>query len=567
MYAGATTLGACRPCGTGAGLFDAIFSDGVSAQPAERDHGCDAGRHGRTHPQHHRPDTCARGLRSATHLIIWGAYSYGVALVLIFRYLRHRGRIARDFRHAAKRATVNALFLALPWSAVSVLYLGNLAHDEELILVALGVGMAASGTVLLSALPSAAITYMSGILLPSAVKCLVFLHHRGYVLLGVLALSYWGFLLALIGKITREINDRKQADLTLKERDLRLQEALGAGKVVAFSWDPNTGFTHRSGNASQVLGFGPNAGDRRRGNDFWPACIRMIARASRRRSRTCRRTTRPIPLHSASFGRTAGRYCSRRPARPSSTGNGRYLRLRGLTRDITERMRAEIRQLLLVRELDHRVKNVLATVAMVAQRTRERSHSMDQFLQVFDGRIHAMANAQALLSRSHWQGVSLVDLVNNTLAPFRVDAPSVKVEGPAVLLSADAVQPIAIVLHELATNASKYGALTMPEGSISVLWHWPEDARPDLLLDWIETGGPPVVAPAEVGYGTGAIRNLIPYELEGSVDLTYDIDGVRCRIRLPSKWLRPEEAPIEPVVSEPDLRSSHAATLPATQSQ
>ena len=226
--------------------------------------------------------------------------------------------------------------------------------------------------------------------------------------------------------------------------------------------------------------------------------------------------------------------------------NGRYLRLRGLTRDITERMRAEIRQLLLVRELDHRVKNVLATVAMVAQRTRERSHSMDQFLQVFDGRIHAMANAQALLSRSHWQGVSLVDLVNNSLAPFRVDAPSVKVEGPAVLLSADAVQPIAIVLHELATNASKYGALTMPEGSISVLWHWPEDAKPDLLLDWIETGGPPVIAPAEVGYGTGAIRNLIPYELEGSVDLAYDVDGVRCRIRLPSKWLRPDEAPIEP---------------------
>jgi two-component sensor histidine kinase len=178
-------------------------------------------------------------------------------------------------------------------------------------------------------------------------------------------------------------------------------------------------------------------------------------------------------------------------------------------------MRAEIRQLLLVRELDHRVKNVLATVAMVAQRTRERSHSMDQFLQVFDGRIHAMANAQALLSRSHWQGVSLADLVSNSLAPFRVDAPSVKVEGPAVLLSADAVQPIAIVLHELATNASKYGALTMPEGRISVLWHWPEDgAKPDLLLDWIETGGPPVIAPAEVGYGTGAIRNLIPYELE-----------------------------------------------------
>lgn len=502
-----------------------------------------------------------------THLIIWGAYSYGVALVLIFRHLRNRGRIARDFHHAAKSASVNALFLSLPWSAVAVLYLGNLAHDEELILVALGVGMAASGTILLSALPVAAITYMSGILLPSAVKCLVFLQHRGYVLLGVLALSYWGFLLALIGKITREVNDRTQADITLKERDLRLQEALAAGKVVAFSWDPNTGFTHRSGNASQVLGFGPNAGDRRRGGDFL-ACLHPDDRA--RFAAQVKNLSPNNPSYSASFRfiRPDGReVLLEETGKAEFNRHGRYLRLRGLTRDITERMRAEIRQLLLVRELDHRVKNVLATVAMVAQRTRERSHSMDQFLQVFDGRIHAMANAQALLSRSHWQGVSLVDLVNNSLAPFRVDAPSVKVEGPAVLLSADAVQPIAIVLHELATNASKYGALTMPAGSISVLWHWPEGARPDLLLDWIETGGPPVVAPAEVGYGTGAIRNLIPYELEGSVDLTYDVEGVRCRIRLPSKWLRPTEAPIEPVVSEPDVRSSHAAALPATPSQ
>lgn len=502
-----------------------------------------------------------------THLVVWGGYSYGVALVLIFRHLRRRSLIARDFHHAARRATVNALFLSLPWSAIAVLYLGNLAPDEELILVALGVGMAASGTILLSALPSAAITYMSGILLPSAIKCLAFLNGRGYLLLGILALSFWGFLLALIRKITREINDRTRAELTLKERGLRLQEALAAGKVVAFSWDPATGFSHRSGNASQVLGFGPEAGDRRRGKDFL-ACLHPDDRA--RFAAQVKHLSPQNPSYSATFRfiRPDGREVLLEETGKAEFGqNGRYLRLRGLTRDITDRMRAEIRQLLLVRELDHRVKNVLATVAMVAQRTRERSSSMDQFLQVFDGRINAMANAQALLSRSHWQGVSLADLVNNSLAPFRVDAPSMKVEGPAVLLSADAVQPIAIVLHELATNASKYGSLTTPEGRISILWRLPENgAEPDLLLEWIETGGPPVTAPAEVGYGTGAIRNLIPYELEGSVDLAYEVEGVRCRIRLPSKWLLPAETTMEPV-SEPDLRSSHAAELSATPSQ
>ena len=107
----------------GAGLFDAIFSDGVSAQPAERDHGCDAGRHGRTHPQHHRPDTGARGLRvPLTHLIIWGLVFVRRNLVLIFRYLRHRGRSHEICLRGAKRATVNALLPALPWSAMAILH-------------------------------------------------------------------------------------------------------------------------------------------------------------------------------------------------------------------------------------------------------------------------------------------------------------------------------------------------------------------------------------------------------------------------------------------------------------
>ena len=107
----------------------------------------------------------------------------------------------------------------------------------------------------------------------------------------------------------------------------------------------------------------------------------------------------------------------------------RYIRLKGLTRDITERKRAEERQRLLIRELDHRVKNALASVATVAQRTREGSGSMDEFLQLFDGRIQSMANAHALLSRNHWHGVSLADVVQSELAPY-VGAGSVVVGDP-----------------------------------------------------------------------------------------------------------------------------------------
>jgi PAS domain S-box-containing protein len=500
-----------------------------------------------------------------TQLIGWAAYSYGVALVLIYRHLGRRNRVPRSFRHAANRAAVNAFFLAIPWSAVAVLYLGRLAHDEELILVALGVGMAASGTILLSALPTAAVIYMTGILIPSAIKCLFFLNNKGYILLGFLALSFWWFLAVLIAKITREIKDRNHTDVALKESEARLQEALTAGKVVAFSWDPSTGLSHRSGNAPQILGFGVQARDHRKGSDFL-ACLHPDDRA--RFAAQVKSLSPQNPSYSASFRfiRPDGHeVLLEESGRAEFDKSGHYLRLRGLTRDITDRMRAEIRQLLLVRELDHRVKNMLASVATVAQRTRERSRSMDQFLQVFDGRIHAMANAQALLSRSHWQGVSLADLVNSALAPY-VDEHNATVAGPEVRLAADATQPVAIALHELATNASKYGALTKPGGRISLQWHWQEGAERDLILDWTESGGPAVTAPSELGYGTVAIRNLIPYELEGSVDLTHEVGGVRCRIKLPSKWIAASGTPTN-VLSASSLGASHAATSQAALSQ
>jgi two-component sensor histidine kinase len=218
-----------------------------------------------------------------------------------------------------------------------------------------------------------------------------------------------------------------------------------------------------------------------------------------------------------------------------------------LTRDITDRKQAEERQRLLVRELDHRVKNVLASVATVAQRARESGGSVDDFLEAFDGRIQSMANAHALLSRSHWQGVSLADLVRNELAPY-VGESSASVEGPDVLLTAEATQPMAIVLHELVTNASKYGALSTPHGRISVRWDWQQDGQMPrrLLLEWIEeTRSPPVVAPSQVGYGVRAIRNLIPYELGGTVDLVFDAGGVRCRMELPSKRIRSGAQPVD----------------------
>ena len=188
---------------------------------------------------------------------------------------------------------------------------------------------------------------------------------------------------------------------------------------------------------------------------------------------------------------------------------------------------------------------------------------MEEFLQIFDGRIQSMANAHALLSRNHWKGVSLADLANSELAPSSVR--TARVLRAAVLLSADATQAVAIVLHELVTNASKYGALTTPHGRISVRWDW-QDSQRSLLLEWMESGGPAVTVPTETGYGTRAIRNLIPYELGGKVDLVYAAEGVRCRIALPSKWLRAGATPTD-VLSVSDPGPSHDVTSPAAQSR
>ena len=168
---------------------------------------------------------------------------------------------------------------------------------------------------------------------------------------------------------------------------------------------------------------------------------------------------------------------------------------------------------------------------------------MDDFLSAFDGRIRSMADVHALLSSGRWQGVNLTQLVRQELAPCAA-ALNTMVEGPDIVLAADAAQPVEFVLHELATNAAKYGALSRPKGHVSVQWHQRANARvPEaLVLDWKETGGPPVPPLISPGYGTTVIKELIPYELGGVVDLVFAAEGVRCRLEIPLKWLNKANA-------------------------
>ena len=213
--------------------------------------------------------------------------------------------------------------------------------------------------------------------------------------------------------------------------------------------------------------------------------------------------------------------------------DGKPTHLLGASLDITERREAEEHIKLLMRELDHRVKNVLARIPVIAMCTREGSGSMDELVKALEGRIRSMASAHELLSLAQWHGVALGDIVRRELAPYATDG-NTTVEGANIVLSAEASQAMAMVLHELVTNAAKYGALSIAGGRVLVRWHHEQDTQYNrLLIDWEEVGGPQVETPKHFGYGTRVVRDLIPYEIGGSVDLVFAADGVRCKIGIP----------------------------------
>jgi two-component sensor histidine kinase len=209
-----------------------------------------------------------------------------------------------------------------------------------------------------------------------------------------------------------------------------------------------------------------------------------------------------------------------------------------IARDITKRKRGEDRQRTLSAELDHRVKNILATVSAIVAQTKNASGSMDDFVAGVDSRIQSMASTHELLSRSRWEGVPLRDLVCREFAPYTLSN-NTCIKGPEVVLRAEAAQTTASVLHELTTNAAKYGAFSKPEGRVSVRWaREPNgEAAGPLVIKWVESGGPLVRVPSNSGFGRSVITELLPYELGGTARLLFSPGGVRCRLDIPAKWL------------------------------
>ncbi|MFY9815956.1 MAG: response regulator [Pseudolabrys sp.] len=208
---------------------------------------------------------------------------------------------------------------------------------------------------------------------------------------------------------------------------------------------------------------------------------------------------------------------------------GRPIWLSGVTSDITERKRAEERQILLAEEVDHRARNVVAVVQSIMRLTR--ADSIDEYIGALDGRIGALSNAHRLLAGSRWEGADLTRLVEEEFAPYRASGNErVKSRGPNVLLPPATAQTIALALHELATNAAKYGALSVDPGYVELTW---QTEPGKLELVWTESGGPQIGPPDRRGYGSRAIVAGIERQLGGLVNFDWQASGLRCTLCVP----------------------------------
>lgn len=198
----------------------------------------------------------------------------------------------------------------------------------------------------------------------------------------------------------------------------------------------------------------------------------------------------------------------------------------GISLDITERRLAEERQQLLIHELNHRVKNTLATVQSLAMQTSAAADAGESFLD----RLRALARVHDLLSETAWEGASLHDVVYRTLEPYAEGGDRFAADGPNVRLVPNAAVTLNMAFHELATNATKYGALSTATGRVDIAWRADGDV---VALDWRESGGPAVDPPDRRGFGSRLIERGLAHELGSEAEFAYRPEGLRCHIRLP----------------------------------
>ena len=223
-------------------------------------------------------------------------------------------------------------------------------------------------------------------------------------------------------------------------------------------------------------------------------------------------------------------------AAASIDAEGKLLRISGVTIDVTDRKEAEERQALLAREVDHRARNALAVIQSIIRLTH--AQTVDDYVQAIEGRIKALARAHTLLSDSRWRGADLATLAADEFAPYRA-GDRIQCTGPDISLQPATAQGLALALHELATNAAKHGALSLPSGKIRLDWHLQSDA---LSLHWVEDGGPSAAKPSTRSFGLKVIVASIEQQLGGKSEFDWDQRGLRCLFSIPRSELTKSRA-------------------------
>ena len=349
-------------------------------------------------------------------------------------------------------------------------------------------------------------------------------------------------LLDVLARQAADLIERKQAELT----DQRLAAIVDSSQDAVVSKDLNGLITTWNRGAERLFGYAASEVIGKSVTTIIPSDrhheeVRILHRIR------CGERVEPYEtVRKRSDGSLVDVSVSVSPLRNAA---GEVIGASKIARDITARKRAEEQQRALHAELDHRVKNVLATVSAIVAHTKDASSSMDDFVAAVDRRIRSMASTHQLLSSSRWQGVSLRDLLRRELAPYTSNS-NTCIEGPEVILRPEAAQTIASVLHELTTNAAKYGALSRREGRVSVRWYRAANGQGPgpLTIEWLESGGPRVHVPSNSGYGRTVITELVPYELGGTARLLFSPEGVRYRLDIPAIWLAPEATEQENVL-------------------
>jgi len=212
--------------------------------------------------------------------------------------------------------------------------------------------------------------------------------------------------------------------------------------------------------------------------------------------------------------------------------DGKVEAIAGSTRDVTERKQHEQHMRLLVNELNHRVKNTLALVQSMTAQTLRGSHDPEDAQERIESRLMALSDAHDILTRQNWKGAAIEEVVRAAVAPYQhEEAPRFAFDGPGVLLDPRRAVALAMALHELCTNAMKYGALSVADGRVSFQWRCePASEGAKLTLLWQESGGPPVQAPARRGFGSRLIERGLKHDLGGESALFFEPGGVRCHI-------------------------------------